>query len=451
MDTERNAEGEEHLRNRQRAAMAELARVRRERTLLEAQEMQHLAELYSVALKRGIAADTKHGVELSMRSIQAEIAAAHRVSDRTVARWLSQADDLTEFPVVFQTFRDGHISKAHALTLVRAGEVIDTPEARTYFETTMTPLAKELSVGRLRQRAERLAEQLTSSPLPERHESAMERRCVSVHALPDGMAELTIYTSAAVAEAIHERITKLARRVWKKSDEMDLRTRSNLSADIATDLLLTGSPTAHDDGKGILGRINANITITVPALGLLPESVQDKLRNLPELQHIHGLHGSPELHGYGPISDEIARLFTAHNRRWNLATVNPATGQVLTVDGYRPSSAQRKFLTARDMHCRFPGCITPVRKADLDHTLEAANGGSTSTDNLAYLCRRHHTLKHHEIDETYRWKVTQLAGGTLEWESPAGHTYVDEPLSRVIFKPVHSVRDRAPDDEPAPF
>jgi hypothetical protein len=64
----------------------------------------------------------------------------------------------------------------------------------------------------------------------------------------------------------------------------------------------------------------------------------------------------------------------------------------------------------------------PARRDDLDHTLDAAYGGPTADDNLAALCRRHHVLKHQTP-----WHVTQLGDGLLEWTSPTGHAYIDQP------------------------
>ncbi|WP_235590669.1 HNH endonuclease, partial [Leucobacter sp. G161] len=60
--------------------------------------------------------------------------------------------------------------------------------------------------------------------------------------------------------------------------------------------------------------------------------------------------------------------------------------------------------------------------SETDHTIDAALGGPTATDNLAYLCRSHHALKGNSD-----WAVKQLAGGVLEWTSPTGRIYIDLP------------------------
>ncbi len=99
----------------------------------------------------------------------------------------------------------------------------------------------------------------------------------------------------------------------------------------------------------------------------------------------------------------------------------------------------RRSLAVRDQHCRFPGCRQPTTRSDLDHTHDWAHGGTTHTRNLAHLCRRHHTLKHHTP-----WTVTQKPDGTLEWTSPTGTTYPDHPTSTIHFT-------TDPEHDPPPF
>lgn len=52
-------------------------------------------------------------------------------------------------------------------------------------------------------------------------------------------------------------------------------------------------------------------------------------------------------------------------------------------------------LVARDEHCSFPGCRRLPLACDAHHLVHWADGGPTSLDNLALLCRRHHTITHH--------------------------------------------------------
>ncbi|PVG81832.1 hypothetical protein DDE18_17600 [Nocardioides gansuensis] len=93
-------------------------------------------------------------------------------------------------------------------------------------------------------------------------------------------------------------------------------------------------------------------------------------------------------------------------------------------------------LVARDQHCAFPGCRRTPQACDAHHLVHWADGGATSLDNLALLCRRHHTLTHHSawtihldpitrrpvwrppprVDDTGRY--TRLVGPPLPHASP---------------------------------
>lgn len=51
-------------------------------------------------------------------------------------------------------------------------------------------------------------------------------------------------------------------------------------------------------------------------------------------------------------------------------------------------------LLVRDRHCVFPGCTRLPLACDAHHVVHWADGGETKLDNLALLCRHHHTLTH---------------------------------------------------------
>ena len=135
---------------------------------------------------------------------------------------------------------------------------------------------------------------------------------------------------------------------------------------------------------------------------------------------------------------------------------------VTETDTYQPTTGMRRYLRARDQHCRFPGCRMPVHRCETDHTLDYALGGRTSIDNLAHLCKTHHTLKHPNIPTPHRWTARQLPNWTIQWTSPTGHTHTDQPPRRVMFTPTppkptppphpsENIDWNTPADTPTPF
>lgn len=197
----------------------------------------------------------------------------------------------------------------------------------------------------------------------------------------------------------------------------DERTLGQIGADICADLLLTAAPTIDPTTDatwpGGLGAIRAQVQITVPVLTLLGQT-----------------DVGAAVEGRSPIDPQSARLLAASAPGWDRVMCDPIIGTVLEVDRYSPTAAQRRYLAARDQHCRAPGCRAPLTQCQIDHNHEAQHGGATTLRNLAHLCTRHHTLK----TET-AWTVSQDSDGTLRFESPLGQRVVETPPPRVLFLP----------------
>ena len=87
----------------------------------------------------------------------------------------------------------------------------------------------------------------------------------------------------------------------------------------------------------------------------------------------------------------------------------------LTHDGYEVPDRIAEHVQLRDEHCVFPWCTRAARRCDTDHVIPWPRG-STTTDNLAALCRRHHRLKTHST-----WTYTMLDPGSYLWSSPHGY------------------------------
>ncbi len=129
-----------------------------------------------------------------------------------------------------------------------------------------------------------------------------------------------------------------------------------------------------------------------------------------------------ELHGYGPITPEVAREL-ARDAKWRVLIVDAVTGalQGLGTESYTPTDRINDFITTRSQTCTHPDCNQPASKCDTDHAIPWPDG-PTCTCNLGPDCRRHHRCKHEG-----GWSVEQLPDGTRISTSPLGRTYVTEP------------------------
>ncbi|MEO2131234.1 MAG: DUF222 domain-containing protein [Microbacterium sp.] len=400
--------------------------------------------------------------DMALRSVAATIGVPARVSDRSMQRQIGDAERLAErYPGTLEARAQGEITRQHVYAIQDAAA--DLPdEVIPAFEAEALDRCRRDTVGRVKAELEILAQRMHPRSFVERHASARERRDITTRALPDGMSSLLLVAPTPVIAGIDDRMNQMTTvvidvrnaakaGVGSPADDdaripadilaTDIRTRAQIRADIAADILLTGSPfadpTVTGDGPGTLGAIRAKIQVVVPALSLLkPDGDENG-------------HAEPaDLVGYSPIDAETARAIAeACDTWWERLVTHPVTGQVLHTNGYQRTAAIDRHLRARDRHCRFPGCRLPAIRCEVDHTIDHALGGKTDVCNLAHLCQRHHSMK-----QFAGWKVRQLEGGILEWTSPVGTTYTDyPPTPGVHFTPDPYVADDPlpPDAAPA--
>jgi surface antigen len=356
--------------------------------------------------------------EIAHRSLIAELATVVRVSDRTMGLRLADAEQLvSDFPATVAALEAGEIGRGHARVIVDAGTPIIDADNRARFEEVVLERACSDTPGQLRGFAQLTAAQLGDVTLQERYENAAADRRVTSTVFADGMSQLTHTLPTLLASGIWNRLTQQAKAMQAAGDP---RTFDQLRSDLATELLLVsdvgdGASSGSADGEAphAAGRgIRAEISIVIPALSL--PGVDDEPATIA---------------GTGPIDLETAKRLAADADHWVRVITHPVTGAVIAADTYRPNEQLKRLVWARDGRCQFPNCNQPPRRCDLDHTLDWQFGGRTRPENLACLCRGHHTLKHHG-----GWKVRQTAPGVLEWTSPLGRV-VDGVAQKPAFTP----------------
>jgi len=435
--------------DRARRLVTRIGDGRRQIARIEADIIEATCELAAIADAASYDETGSDGPEYARRSMTAEVAAATHVHPNTARAQMDEAERIAgDFPETFEALSEGRVSLSHARVVAEAGCGLD-PDARASLDSCAVPFAETRTPGDLRRITKKQAADLSTDSPRESHEIARAQRRVALTELDDGMSELHVIAPTFEARTIYDRLTRLARFV--KADRRrarsafirehgsspedhlgssgitaadgdalpasDRRTMDQLRTDILSDILLTSAPTGH--------RLHAS----GPDASL--ESVQAQVQvTIPVAQIIDSGNDSPSWVDEGAlISSHTARRVAASAAGWDRLFVRPESGEVVTVDRYRPSNEQRRVLRARDMTCRFPGCTTPARRSDVDHSHDYARGGKTSFENLSSLCEAHHTVKH-----ATGWSLVQLGGGVLEWLSPLGYSYRDEPASRAFFR-----------------
>ncbi|MFB2555943.1 HNH endonuclease signature motif containing protein [Herbiconiux liangxiaofengii] len=397
----------------------EVAVIQREQAMLDGRAVVRLA---AAARKANWVAGLPGGsLQHARRSLVAEVATTLRIPERTAGQRIDDAEMLCDFlPATLEALGRGDITYRHAQAVVRQARTL--PEkVRAEFETIALVNAESQTPTQLSTHARNVRERMHPDSIDARHREARDERGVWVEKELDGMATLVCHLPAVSALAIDDTLDQLARGL-RAPDEA--RTHAQLRADCLTDLLLDRDGDTATRARGI----TANIAVTVPVMTLLGHGVE-----------------AGELAGYGPIDTDTARRLVAGAPSVLRILTDPATGTRLTVgrERYKVPADLRAAVIMDDQTCRFPGCTRDAARCDLDHTVDWANGGHTSLDNLAALCRRHHTLKH-QTD----WQVTGGEGRALHWTSPSGARHTTTPPEH---PPARIPRPARPLPEHPPF
>jgi hypothetical protein len=373
--------------------------------------------------------------EIVERSIRLELATAMRVTEYAAGRLIAQAEALVRrYPSALDALGAARITEKHAEILA---DVLDEApvELREQLLARAMPLAESEPVGTFRRALRTLVETVQGTTLEQRHRRAAAQRRLVIERGQDGMAGLWIFAPAVEIHAIHGRLTEMAKAIAKSEGET--RSRDQLRADIAADLLIDGTT---DHLPSAASGIRAQVVVTVPVLSLLDDAF--------------AAEGDPAtVEGIGPVPLSRARQLCGGDSLWMRVLTHPETGMVLSVgrDSYRPPAALQRLVRWRADRCMGPGCSMPASRCEIDHQIRWVDDGETCLDNTLPFCKGHHLVK----DNT-DWSVRQIegSGGSVAWTSPTGRRYVVRPARRVPTFTVQSSATRGPGDRSfaaAPF
>ena len=334
--------------------------------------------------------------EFAVRAAVADLAVRLNLAGSTVRDYAHVAATLRErLPTLWAWFREGEVSPQNARAAAEL--TVELPaECWAAFDEQLLGPARTLAPARFRVRARALREKLHTIPLAERKAAAALQRRVWSEPDRDGMGWLHAYLPNETIALVTTKVDAQAFDLFREEDES--RTMAQLRADVLSDVLLGGAT----------GTPRIALALTVPVLALLGHG--DEL---------------PKLEGVGPIDLDTARRLAADAPSFTRLLTDPVSGSVLQLDPnqYRTTAALKRWFSTRHATCDHPGCGRPVANCDLDHITAWADGGKTTIQNLAPLCRLHHGLKHQT-----RWQVDRPPGAELSvWASPTGHVRESDP------------------------
>ncbi|NQX27428.1 DUF222 domain-containing protein [Microbacteriaceae bacterium VKM Ac-2854] len=374
--------------------------------------------------------------DLAERSIRAEFALVMGVSENAAARELDYAQLLVEeLPQTRALLADAAILWECGQLICAAARRVPLA-ARDVYDWRAAQLAPGLRPHQLKKALARLVEELQDQPLAERHELAKERRTVWLTPEEDGMCVISALLPAPVALGAYDRLDSIA-KIIRKEDEDDTETRSlaQLRADAFGDILLDGdingtTPDSDDRARTFLPGVRAKVRIMVPVLTAAGED-----------------EANAELDGYGPIPANMARELVGTGSDFYRVLTDPSTCAPISVERLKrfPPAEMRVFVQLRDLTCRFPGCVRPAAKAEIDHATEWVKGGHTAIRNLLTLCTSHHHVRHGE-----QWTYQLHPDSTAEWTSPTGRRVTTHPPEVPGATPGPRFRDKLFSEDPPP-
>ena len=337
-----------------------------------------------------------------------QVACAMRISPDTARGRLSEARAVVgRFPRTVGLLARGRIQLMHAKVLAELTAGLDDEVATAVEDLTLDKLPQQ-TVGAARKAIARAVLKADPTGAEQRHERCRADRRTGVQPYPDGMACFTALLTAVDALRVDAAVDTLARS-WGGGD--DDRTLNQRRADALVELVTRRGELVHDSATGSAA---ATVMVTIPYDTLIGTG-----------------RGPAELTGYGPITAAQARaLATEPGSVWRRLLVEPSTGRVVRTDptAYRPTADVSRHVVARDVTCRFPGCVRAAGRCDLDHVVpfnhdDPRAGGPTTPENLIALCRRHHLLKHRG-----GWQVRHdPRTHEVRWTAPTRHHYTTAP------------------------
>jgi hypothetical protein len=387
-----------------------IAASRREEGALLARRAAAVAELLARRTAEAETEDPDCGYMLvtGLQRTSAEVAAAMNLPPGAASLLVSQAQALdARFPQVAAALAAGHADWPTVAVVLARTDLVADPRL---VATLDRDLARSLrhwgcwSRRRVITTVDAAVRRLDPDAVRQRQRAEDGRR-LDITPRPDGTAKVDGVLTAAAASVAQARIAALAAAVCRH----DPRTLDQRRADA---MAAMAAGTALDCG---CGRPDCPIPPAAPAARI----------------ELHVLTDSPTMLGEGPgvgyldglgvlDADQIRDLATE-------ATVRPLAEPAVTAEQarrYQPCAALERWVRARDLTCRFPGCERRAAVCDLDHTVpfchtDPDRGGLTTAANLKCLCRQHHRLKTFVTG----WRDQQLPDATVVWTSPAGRTY----------------------------
>ncbi|RJQ69458.1 DUF222 domain-containing protein [Pseudonocardiaceae bacterium YIM PH 21723] len=140
-----------------------------------------------------------------------------------------------KLPRTQESLAQGAIDVPKAKMLINLTKPL-LPDLARQVEDRVIPIARELSIWRMRSLGERIVREIDPVGAETRHQRRKRDRSLTIAAKPDGMGELRLYSTLDEVQAAYQRVDRLARDTRPNDDQ---RTQEQARVDLAVAALTT--------------------------------------------------------------------------------------------------------------------------------------------------------------------------------------------------------------------
>ena len=290
-----------------------------------------------------------------------------KLSATSASEHLTVARQIDDLPKTEAAFARGELSYQHVAVLARTAEHVGVQAVRKA-ETSLLKAAETMDPGQLVGVAKDFEHRVDAEAALGEANRAYERRYLHVGEPLNGLVRvdglLDTEGGAIVRNALNSRMLP---------DKGDDRTAGQRRADALVDMCRPGARSKSEDAAG-------------PRVLLVIKASADTLAKTA---------GAPagEIEGGGTIPAETVRRQACDTAITRFISTGELVGEI-THASRTIQSSTRRALVLRDQHCVFSGCDRRPAWCDGHHLWFWADGGPTTLDNLALLCRPHHRKVH---------------------------------------------------------
>ncbi|SFW91741.1 DUF222 domain-containing protein [Amycolatopsis australiensis] len=331
-------------------------------------------------------------------SAASEVALALSITENRAGTIVSAANALIgRLPRMLNLMDDGRLDLYRAMKITDATAWLSEEHARVV-DAMLEDRVPGRNATQVRRAAAYAAAKVDPEGAAQRTERSLVERRLTLHHQDTGVTSLSVNnTPTEKATAAYARIDRAARAL-KTPDEP--RTLDQLRADVAMDLLLSGTGGPRERSEVFLHI---------------------------DLGTYLGLNDFPAaLAGRGPVAASVARrIISGSDTTLRRVLTDPRSGQALELSPtrYPLDPAHEEFIRVRDRECRQPGCTRPAQNCEVEAT-RARGEAKEAADQPVTYCSRHRRLKNEA-----GWDYEVTPDGIVNVATPTGRVHSTTPPS----------------------